>query len=179
MPERIVLTGFMGAGKSTTGLRLADELGWRFVDLDEEIVRAEKKSIAEIFDSGGESVFRALEHDALKSTLRHSNIVLALGGGALETAANRALLTEEVSTLLVYLEAPLNILMDRCEQQYRSQSESPRRPVLERQSELSERFLRRQPLYASARWTIETSEQNPEEVARTILHLLQNTGHPL
>ena len=49
LPRRIVLTGFMGAGKSTVGMRLARELGWTFVDLDEEIVRTEQQSIGSIF----------------------------------------------------------------------------------------------------------------------------------
>ena len=168
MPERIVLTGFMGAGKTTSGVRLARELGWSFIDLDEEIARAEQKSIAFIFESAGENSFRELEHLALRSALRQRNIVLALGGGAVETAANRQLLTEDIHTLLIYLESPLDVLIDRCEHQQSLQSEAARRPVLEKRLELTERFLRRQPLYESAHWTIETSGRTPEEVARAI-----------
>jgi shikimate kinase len=159
----------MGAGKSTVGMRLAQELGWAFVDLDEEIVRAERKNIAEIFETAGEASFRQLEHLALADALRRSGMVLALGGGAVETEANRQLLTGDPETLLLYLEAPLDVLLDRCEQQYRFQSEAVRRPILERRSELTGRFLRRKPLYESAHWTIETAECDPDEIVRIIL----------
>jgi shikimate kinase len=159
----------MGAGKSTVGVRLARELGWTFFDLDEEIVRAEQKSIAAIFETVGEAGFRQIEHLALADALKRSGMVLALGGGALETAANRDLLANDPGALLIYLEAPLDILIERCEQQYRVQSETVRRPVLENQSELTARFLRRKPLYESAHWTIDTAELDPEEIVQIIL----------
>ena len=69
----MVLTGFMGAGKSTIGPRLAQSLGWTFIDLDEEIVRAQQKSIAQIFDSIGEARFRDLEKNALDNILGPAN----------------------------------------------------------------------------------------------------------
>ena len=59
----------MGAGKSTIGPRLAQRLGWSFIDLDDEIVRTEQQSIAEIFDSIGEARFRELEQNALADYL--------------------------------------------------------------------------------------------------------------
>ncbi len=159
----------MGAGKSTVGVRLARELGWTFVDLDEEIVRAEQKTIAAIFETLGESSFRDLEHHALADALKRSGVVLALGGGAIETVVNRQLLADDPETLLLYLEAPLDVLIDRCEQQLRLQSATARRPVLEQRTELTGRFLRRKPLYESAHWTIETTEFNPDEIVRVIL----------
>ncbi len=159
----------MGAGKSTVGLRLARELAWTFVDLDEEIVRAEQKSIADIFEAMGEPGFRELEHLTLAAALEHHNTVLALGGGAVETTANRQLLSGNSETLLVYLEAPLAELISRCELQYESGFAAARRPILERKSELAERFLRRQPLYKAAHWTIETAERDPDEIVRVIL----------
>ncbi len=62
----IYLVGFMGCGKSTVGSALADELGWSFFDLDQEIEKAAGASVAEIFDQRGESEFRTLETEALK-----------------------------------------------------------------------------------------------------------------
>ena len=134
MPKRIVLTGFMGAGKSTIGPRLAQRLGWIFIDLDEEIVRTEQQSIAQIFDSIGEARFRELEQNALATTLRQENIVLALGGGAIETAANRQRMQEDDATLLLYLAAPLEVLIERCEQQ-QLHRKAVRRPILEKRAE--------------------------------------------
>jgi shikimate kinase len=164
----------MGAGKSTTGLRLARELGWSFIDLDEEIVRAEKNSIAAIFENSGEATFRELERLALAEALRRSNIVLALGGGAIETASNRKLLADTVQTLLIYLEAPLDVLLARCGEQSMLNPEAARRPILEKQPDLAARFLKRQPLYASAHWTIETAERSPDEIVGAILARLEN-----
>ncbi len=168
LPKRIVLTGFMGAGKSTLGALLAQRLGWTFVDLDEEIVRAQQRSIADIFTSDGEAVFRELERVALARALQQEKIVLALGGGAIETEANRQLLGEDRPTLLLYLEAPLDELMARCEQQMLKKN-AARRPVLEKRSELAERFRRRRPLYESAHWTVHTTGRNPEEIVAAVL----------
>ena len=168
-PLRIVLTGFMGAGKSSVGALLAQKLGWKFVDLDEEIVRAEQRSIAAIFESQGEAAFRELEQLALARALAQSRTVLALGGGAMENAANLPLLTEEPDTLLLYLQAPLEVLVSRCELQQRTQPQAALRPVLANRAELQERFLRRAPLYQSAHWTVDTSGRSPDEIVQTIL----------
>ncbi len=176
LPRRIVLTGFMGAGKSTVGMRLARELGWTFVDLDEEIVRAEQQSIASIFETAGERRFRELEHLALRTVLERDGMVLAMGGGAIETAANRQLLADDGETSLLYLEAPLDVLISRCEQQQRCNPAAARRPVLEKQAELSERFLRRKRFYESAHWTIQTAGRDPDEIVQSILIRWKNAA---
>ncbi len=184
LPRRIVLTGFMGAGKSTVGMRLARELGWTFVDLDEEIVRAEQQSVGSIFDTAGERRFRELEHLALRTVLERRDIVLAMGGGAIETAANRQLLADDTETSLLYLEAPLDVLISRCEQQQRFDPAAARRPVFEKQAELTGRFLRRKPFYESAHWTIQTAGRDPDEIVQSILIRWKNpdcrqSGKPL
>jgi shikimate kinase len=176
LPRRIILTGFMGAGKSTVGMRLADMLGWTFADLDEEIVRTEGKSIADIFETAGESAFRALEHRALRNALLREEFVLALGGGAVETAENLSLLQTDPQTWLVYLEAPLELLLTRCDRQHGLDEDVPRRPVLENRPELTSRFLRRKPLYESAHWTVATADRDPEQVARAIFERWKARG---
>lgn len=168
LPKRIILIGFMGAGKSTLGPRLAQHLGWTFIDLDDEIVRAEQKSIAQIFDSIGEAHFRKLEQNALANILKLERVVLALGGGAIETEANRQLLHEDQGTLLLYLAAPLEVLIARCEQQ-QLERKAVRRPVLEKRAELMERFQRRRPLYELADWTIDTTGQTLDELVQSVV----------
>jgi shikimate kinase len=168
LPTRIVLTGFMGAGKSTIGPRLAQRLGWTFIDLDDEIVRAEQQSISQIFDSIGEARFRELEQQALAVTLCRENIVLALGGGAIETLANRQRIQQDNATLLLYLAASLDKLVERCEQQ-QLQRKAVRRPILEKREELSERFQRRRPLYELADWTIDTTGKTLDELVDIIM----------
>jgi shikimate kinase len=157
----------MGAGKSTLGPRLAQRLQWTFIDLDDEIVRAEQKSIGQIFDSVGEVRFRQLEQNALQHVLAQNNIVLALGGGAIETEANRQLIRNDDETVLLYLAAPLEVLIERCEQQ-QLHRKAVRRPILEMRAELTERFDRRRPLYETADWTIETTGKTLDE----LVHIL-------
>src|ERR1700709_2552659 len=79
--RRLVLTGFMGAGKSTVGRLLAARLGWEFLDLDAHLESRTGFTIPDLFSTHGEAHFRRLESTALASALGRSNIVLALGGG--------------------------------------------------------------------------------------------------
>ena len=66
--SRIYLVGFMGAGKSTIGRRVAKKLGWTFIDLDEQIERREGRTIAEMFRAHGEPYFRNLENLCLQDS---------------------------------------------------------------------------------------------------------------
>lgn len=80
-PNMVVLVGMMAAGKSTVGKLLADRLGWRFIDLDAEIVREAGTSIAEIFGTQGELAFRAMERRLTAALHSVAPAVLAPGGG--------------------------------------------------------------------------------------------------
>ena len=171
MPQRIVLTGFMGAGKSTVGRIVAERLGWSFVDLDDVIVEAAGKSIAELFDSVGEAAFRKQEHQALRTVLERTNMVLALGGGAIETAANRDLLQASTGTRVAFLEAPLGTLLDRCQQQ-QAQPGAATRPVLADLENLLQRFTLRLPHYRTAHITVRTTGKTPALVAEELLRQL-------
>jgi shikimate kinase len=115
----VYLVGFMASGKSTVGRRLAHRLGWNFFDTDHEIEAAEKMSIAELFDSRGESEFRRIEAGVLRQHVRWIErgrpAVLALGGGAFAEESNRALLAGNGVT--VWLDCPFEIVTRRAAQQ--------------------------------------------------------------
>jgi shikimate kinase len=115
--RRVVLIGFMGAGKTTVGRALASRLRWDFCDLDEVIEQREDQSIAQIFAACGEAGFRRIESAALRDLLQDTpaagDLVLALGGGAFVQADNRAAL-EQAGAITVLLEAPLEELRRRC-----------------------------------------------------------------
>ncbi len=172
-PERIVLTGFMGAGKSTVGRILAARLGWRFFDTDALIAAQHYATVAEIFRLHGEAHFRTLELEAIERALTPPHSVVALGGGAVETPAVRDLLfTPTANTAVtVYLEAPLPELIERCS------PHAAARPLLATAETPEQRLLRRQPLYQQAHLTVATSGQSPESVVQQILDRLhfQNT----
>jgi len=79
--SRVVLVGFMGSGKTTVGRLLARRIGWRFVDLDDEVEAAEGMSVEDLFRKRGESEFRVLEARAGAAALAKERTVLAPGGG--------------------------------------------------------------------------------------------------
>ncbi len=162
--RRIVLTGFMGVGKSTVGPLLASRLAWTFLDLDTHIEDRTGAAIPELFSREGEQTFRRLESTALASALRRPETVLALGGGAPETLTNRLLLEQTPGTLVLFLDASFPTLFDRCMLQ------AINRPVLADPATAQARFAQRQPLYRRlARHTIDTTGRTPQSVADAIL----------
>ena len=167
--RRIVLTGFMGAGKTTTGRLLASRLDWNFLDLDAHLESRVGLSVPEIFARHGEDHFRRLESSALASALAQPNTVLALGGGTPEFLTNRLLLEQTPETLTVFLDAPFPVLFDRCVLQS-LESQHISRPVLADPDLALARFNLRHPLYRRlARHTIDTSALESSETADAIL----------
>jgi shikimate kinase len=162
--KRIVLTGFMGAGKTTVGRLLAERLGWSFIDLDAYLEEREGLSVPEIFARHGEAYFRQRESRALASVLGRSHVVLALGGGTPEILTNRLLLEQTPGTTTVFLNAPFPALYDRCVLQ------AIVRPVLSDPALAEARFRERQPLYRRlARHTVDTADQTAETTTQTLL----------
>lgn len=92
--QNILLVGMPGSGKTTIGTALAERLGRRFFDMDDEIVKAEVTSIPEIFKRGGEEEFRAIEHRLLEKFSKESGAVIAAGGGAVTREENYDLLRQ-------------------------------------------------------------------------------------
>jgi shikimate kinase len=189
--RRLVLAGFMGAGKTTVGRLLADRLGWDFLDLDAYIESRAGLTVPSIFAAHGEPRFRQLESQALASALGRSHLVLALGGGAPEVLTNRLLLEQTPATATIFLDAPFPTLFDRCMIQAlnpaaSSESSSPEhmlpsalpgqvRPLLADPVAAEARFLLRHPIYRRlARHTIDTSSLTSEETVDVLLARLSS-----
>lgn len=171
--RRIVLTGFMGSGKSTVGRLLASRLGWRFADLDDSIEELLGRPVPQIFAEQGEAAFRAAELDALRELLAGSRVVIALGGGAPETPGLRDLLAGAPETEVVHLDAPFDALYGRCTRQALDPA-SIARPLLGSPEEARSRFIRRQPCYESIRTrTVSASPGQPEDIADAVLGALR------
>jgi shikimate kinase len=168
-PSCIVLTGFMGAGKTTVGALLAERLGWRFVDSDRVVEKQAGMTVAEIFERSGEAAFRAMEAAAIQKSAESEQLVIAIGGGALEMAATRRFLAERTDCLIVFLEASLETMIDRCA----GHTDGPVRPVLADRSRLAERWSQRLPWYRQAHLTVDTGELSPDAVAECILRELE------
>ena len=161
--RRIVLTGFMGSGKSTVGPLVAQRLGWSFVDVDDVIVAETGMAITEFFARHGETAFREREHAAIARLATGDALVLALGGGAIEHAATRDILLTGPGTLLIHLEVELTTTLARC------QGSEDTRPVLADQANLARRYERRLPLYRTAHVSISADALTPEQVVDAVL----------
>jgi len=113
--KRIVLIGFMGAGKTTVGEEVAHRLGFTFFDLDREIVaRSCFESVREIFEVCGEAFFRKMEAEVFSELLRHEGVVVATGGGVVSNdLATRELESSAQRGEIVYLKAHFDTLVKR------------------------------------------------------------------
>jgi shikimate kinase len=169
-PVRIVLTGFMGSGKSTVGPLIADRLGWRFIDVDDVIEEDAGITIAQIFAQQGESAFRDLEHHTVARLVSGENLVLALGGGAIEREDTRNFLLTTPGTLLVHLEVEFETTLARCA------GTEDTRPVLADNANLAARYERRMPLYRTAHVSIFADNKTPHEVAEAVVAAAHLSG---
>jgi len=168
--RRIVLTGFMGAGKSTTGALLAQKLGWRFLDTDAVIEARAGSTIAQLFSQRGETAFRELETESIRDHVQAEHLVLALGGGAIEAEATRHALAQLEHACIVFLDAPLEVMVARC----LAQPAAAERPVLADRERLAARLTARLPHYRQAHLTIATAKLSPQAVADHILEALHD-----
>lgn len=171
--QRIVLTGFMGSGKSTAGRLLAEQLAWKFADLDTCIEARIGLSVPQIFALHGEPAFRAAEVHDLAHLLSTSRRVIALGGGAPETPALRALLAGSPGTAVVHLQAPFPVLYERCQKQA-MQADAAARPLLGDIEAAARRYRDRLAIYAAVAHHVAAADAgSPEMVAAEIRQLLR------
>jgi shikimate kinase len=155
----IVLVGFMGAGKTTVGRLLAAQLGVPFTDSDQVIEDRAGKPIRQIFADDGEAAFRALEHQVIADLLAGQDIVLALGGGAVEHALTRKLLTE----------APVAFLRVGFAEAHRRVGGDGGRPMLARPG-IADIYAGRQAAYETvATLAVDVDGRSPEDIAAVIL----------
>jgi shikimate kinase len=197
LPRRIVLTGFMGAGKSTVGRILAARLRWPFLDIDSLITAEHGRTVAQIFADHGEEHFRRLEAEAIARILdplqqdpphAYEQAVVALGGGAIETDAVRELLFSQPSsvpaTVTIFLSAPLPELLARCHVESGEAGsacsepgeDTPVRPLLTAAEPPEDRLTRRLPHYRRAHLTVDTAGIPAVQVVDRILHWLSGNS---
>jgi shikimate kinase len=163
----LYLVGFMCSGKTTVGQALAEELGWCFVDLDQEIEKEQNKTVREIFAERGEPAFRELERDMLR---RHVALieagnpcVLAMGGGAFVQPRNWELI--ENNGVTVWLDCPLDAIS------LRLGKDDPTRPLSADREAMKRMYEERKPVYARADYRVDAGCNDPLKVMRQILNL--------
>jgi len=160
----VFLVGFMGAGKTSVGQALSRSFGWSFEDLDDLVVARQRRSIEQIFRDSGAAAFRHAEHQALRELLAHKrshHCVVALGGGAYAEPEIAALIEQSGSTV-IFLDAPVDVLLKRCEQQ------SVVRPLRRDPEQFRSLYEARRPHYMKASFRVETSGKTIDQVSREI-----------
>lgn len=165
--RNIVLVGFMGTGKTSTGQCVAKALGREFIDADDEIVRREGRDIPAIFATSGEPYFRQVERAVIQSLAAREDLVIAPGGGAIMNPDNIADLSR--TGVVMCLRATPEMILKRV-------GDDPNRPLLrapDRLERIRELLARRAPLYDSIPIQVETDGQTPEEVAVRVLEIFR------
>lgn len=132
----IILSGFMGCGKTTIGKIIAQKLNLDFIDTDKLIEKREGRRIREIFDTDGEGYFRDKEHEICAELSREDNKVIATGGGALTFDRNKEVLSK--NGRVIFIDVDLYTIIKRI-------GNDSRRPLLN--SETRALFDRRNPIY--------------------------------
>lgn len=158
----IVLTGFMGTGKTIVGLLVAQKLGWKYIDVDNTIEKERGCSISEIFAEHGETHFRSIEAEAIKKLCSMDKIVLSCGGGAVLKKENITNL--EKNGIIVCLKASAEAIYDRVKKD-RS------RPLLQVEDPLSkikDMLKAREPFYKRCSFSVDTTSKTPAEITEAI-----------
>lgn len=171
----ISLLGYMGSGKTHISRLLSSKLNYNFIDLDQEIIKQEQSTVAEIFNSKGELYFRKTERKILESILQSDdNIVLSLGGGTPVYYDNMNLVNAHSESF--YLKNSLKTLVERLTKN------KEKRPLIARIADkdlpefIAKHLFERNSFYLQARYTIDTSDKSAEAIVDDIINLLPH--HP-
>lgn len=161
--KNIVLTGFMGAGKSSAGKKLAQRLGMKVVDTDELIEKRAGMKISEIFEKQGEAQFREAEKSVIEEVSKLENCVVITGGGVVLKKENMDNLRR--NGIIIYLHAAPEIIYQRV----KSESHRPLLHVGQPMKKIKELLEFRAPYYANNDLAVDTSNMSVEQVVEEIL----------
>lgn len=166
--KNIILIGFMGTGKTVTGKRLAERLNWDFVDTDSEVERVTGKTIPQIFKQFGEARFRSEEKLVVKKLSKKKHLVVATGGGAVLDRENVSRLKE--NGIIICLTADPETILKRIKA-------AQNRPLLSDKEDLKQKIgellSARSQAYSVADFNIDTSLDQPDQVAEKIIQNLK------
>ena len=174
VPHRLTLIGYRASGKSTVGRLAAARLGWPFIDADSAVEEDLGQPIRDVFAARGEAAFRAAESATLQRLLAGNTcLVLATGGGAVLSEANRALLAAR-GGLVAYLHAPVEVL------QARLRHHAGARPSLTGGAvadEVPALLALRDPLYRAIAGAVVDATRGTTAVADELHRLVANAEH--
>lgn len=165
MKKNIILTGFMGCGKSAVGRELAQMSGSELIDCDDYIVQKAGKSIPEIFASVGEKGFRDLESSCIRELGQKSGVIISLGGGAVLRKENIDFLRQGGTVFRIKADV---------EKILRNTAGDTSRPLLKgkTKAQVEEMLLEREPYYANCDHTVDVSSMYPNQTAHAIMDII-------
>jgi shikimate kinase len=166
--KNIVLTGFMGTGKTEVGRELARLLNMKLIDVDAEIERSQKMTIKEIFKQFGEPEFRELETEIIKKISENKNIIISTGGGAVLKQENMDIFRK--NGIIVCLTAAPETILKRT-------SNNTERPLLQVENPLEkikELLDFRKPFYEKADVMLDTEGKTPLQIAEEIIEKVKD-----
>lgn len=166
MKKNIVITGFMGTGKSVTAKELARKLKMEFIDMDQIIEEVQGVSISDIFARYGEKYFREQENKLVKELSQKENMVIATGGGTLLSSVNARMLGQAGEIVCLYADSQAI---------YNRVKRKNDRPLLKGEdilSEIEHLLKERKKIYANIKWKIDTTNLSVQEVVDKIIELL-------
>ncbi len=161
--KNIVLTGFMGTGKTAVGKELTRLLNLKLIDVDTEIEKSEKITINEIFQRFGEPRFREIETEMIKKISQQKNVIISTGGGAVLKQENMDILREN-GVIICLMATPETIL--------KRTSNSDERPLLKVENpfeKIKQLLDFRRPYYEKADIMIDTENKTPLQIAEEII----------
>lgn len=164
MRGNLYLVGMPGSGKSRAGRAVAALLDRPFVDLDKEIEREAGRSVAELFNYGGEEGFRSMEKAALAELSARDGLVVACGGGCVLDAENRALL--RATGTVVWLKVRLERLKERA-------PAGGKRPLLQEPGDMERLLIEREPIYREIADFVVEGLEDRREMAKTIVEAVR------
>jgi|Deesub1362A_J573_1020465.scaffolds.fasta_scaffold00023_80 shikimate kinase len=166
--KNIVLTGFMGAGKTSVGKKLSEKTGMKVIDTDDKIEEDTGMSIPDIFEKMGEIKFRELEKKAVEEVSKLSNHIIITGGGVVLNKENMDNLKKNGT--IVYLYADPAVIYERI----KNETHRPLLRVKDPKKKIKELMEYRAPFYANHDIKIDTSNLTVDEVVDEILKALKD-----
>ena len=167
MIKNIVITGFMGTGKSIVAEELARKLRMEFIDMDQIIEERQGLTISDIFARYGENYFREQENKLVKELSKKENMVISTGGGTLISSDNTRILSQKGKMICLYADSQAI---------YNRVKRKNNRPLLNGENildKINHLLKERKKIYDNIKWKIDTTNLTTREVVDKIINLLK------
>ena len=165
--KSIILTGFMGTGKTAVGKELSGMLGVKLIDIDTEIEISQNMTINDIFKNFGEQCFREIETEMIKKFSKKNNIIISTGGGAVLKDENMTAMRE--NGIIFCLNASADTILERT----KSSGDRPLLKVENPMAKINELLIYRRPFYEKAGIMIDTDGKTPLQIAGEIAGIVK------